>query len=204
MQAFNPTTSQTENLNEIIKNLNDYIKSEMSEFQERDSDWSIIEIVHLEVNINKYQLIKGSNFIDLPREKVNRKACINVQNRDEYCFKCALISAYVKFPYHKNRPNQYKRKGIYNIGSDIININNKSLNFSGLKFPTLVDSIKIFEENNPEISITVLGVDSDEKTIIGPYYLTNNKTSNVLHTIYLLLLKKDDKYHYVWIKNISK
>jgi len=28
--------SQTESLNEIIKNLNDYIKSEMSEFQERE------------------------------------------------------------------------------------------------------------------------------------------------------------------------
>jgi len=78
------------------------------------------------------------------------------------------------------------------------------LSFSGLKFPTPVDSKKIFEENSPEISITVLGVDSDEKTIIGPYYLTNNKTSNVLHTIYQLLFEKDNKYHYVWIKNISK
>nr|XP_036677496.1 uncharacterized protein LOC118878575 [Drosophila suzukii]XP_036677497.1 uncharacterized protein LOC118878575 [Drosophila suzukii] len=204
MQVLNPTMSQTENLNEIIKNLNDFIKSEMSEFQERESGWSLIEIVHLEVNINIYQPIKGSNFIGLPREIVNRKACINVQNRDEHCFKWALISAFVKLPCNKNLPNQYKRKGIYNIGSDIININNKSLHFSGLKFPTPVDSIKIFEENNPEISVTVLGVDSDEKTIIGPYYLTNNKTSNVLHTIYLLLLEKDDKYHYAWTKNISK
>jgi len=68
-----------------------------------------------------------------------------VQNRDEYCFKWALISAFVKLPYNKNRPNQYKRKGIYNIGSDIKNINNISLNFSGLKFPTPVDSIKIFK-----------------------------------------------------------
>jgi len=56
-----------------------------------------------------------------------------VQNRDEYCFKWALISAFVKFPDSKNRPNQYKRKGIYNIRSDIINTNNKSLNFSGLQ-----------------------------------------------------------------------
>jgi len=53
----------------------------MSEFQERDSGWSLIEIVHLEVNINKYQPIKGSNFIGLPREIVNRKACIDVQKR---------------------------------------------------------------------------------------------------------------------------
>jgi len=105
MQVLNPTTSQTENLNEIIKNLNDYIKSEICEFQERDSGWSLIEIVHLEVNINKYQLIKGSNYIDMPREIVNRKACINVQNRDEYCFKWALISAFVKLPDNKNRPN---------------------------------------------------------------------------------------------------
>jgi len=42
----------------------------MSEFQERDSGWSLIEKVYLEVNINKYQL--GSNYIDLPREIVNK------------------------------------------------------------------------------------------------------------------------------------
>jgi len=39
----------------------------MSEFQERDGGWSLIKIVHLKVNINKYQLIKGSNYIDFPR-----------------------------------------------------------------------------------------------------------------------------------------
>jgi len=44
----------------------------MSEFQERDSGWSLIEKVYLEVNINKYQLIRGSNYIDLPREIVNK------------------------------------------------------------------------------------------------------------------------------------
>jgi len=41
----------------------------MREFQEGDGGWSLIEIVHLEVNINKYQLIKGSNYTDFPREQ---------------------------------------------------------------------------------------------------------------------------------------
>jgi len=41
------------------------------------------------------------------------------------------------------------------------------------------------EENNPEISITVLGLDIDGSTIIGPYYFTNNKTDKVLHSIYI-------------------
>jgi len=78
------------------------------------------------------------------------------------------------------------------------------LSFTGLKFPTPVDSIQNFEEDNPEISITVLELDIDGSTIICPYYFTNNKTDKVLHSIYILLLEKDDKFHYVWVKNISK
>ena len=69
----------------------------------------------------------------------------------------------------------------------------------GLNFPLTIVNIKTFENNNPEISINVFGLDND--TIIGPYYFTQQEKS---HHINLLLLEKDDKFHYVWIKNISR
>nr|XP_032289060.1 uncharacterized protein LOC116649904 [Drosophila virilis] len=205
MQILHATMDDRE-LNGIINELYDYIKNEMSEFQERDSGWSLSEIAHLEVNINKYQPLKGTNFICLPRKIMNKKACVNVQNKDIYCFKWALISVF--FNNNDNVERHYRvslyKKQIHDITADKIIINNKTLNFVGVEFPTPVTSIKTFEANNPEISITVLGLDDDDSTIIGPYYFTNNKTSKVLHHIYLLLLEKEDKYHYVWIKNISR
>uniref|UniRef100_A0A1A9VNL0 C2H2-type domain-containing protein n=1 Tax=Glossina austeni TaxID=7395 RepID=A0A1A9VNL0_GLOAU len=48
----------------------------MSEFQERDSGWTLIEISHLEININKYQPIKGSTCIRLPI-KTYKKTCLH-------------------------------------------------------------------------------------------------------------------------------
>ncbi|XP_051864262.1 uncharacterized protein LOC127566284 [Drosophila albomicans] len=194
-----------ETLNEMINNLYNYIKNEMSEFQERDSGWSLTEIMHLEVNINKYQPLRGTNYICLPQQILKRNACVNVKNNDVYCFKWALISALFDINNdHKERVSLYQKKGIHNIQQDTFIINNTTLNFSGLEFPTSVNSIKIFEDNNPEISITVFGLDTDDTTIIGPYYFTKNKTTNVLYNIYLLLLEKEDKCHYVWIKNISR
>lgn len=210
MQILYATTDDNE-LNNLINELCEFIKSEMSEFQERDSGWSLSEIVHLEVNINKYQPIKGTNYIRLPQCIMFKKACVNVQNKDIYCFKWALISAFYNNNNnndkvdHNYRVSLYKKE-IHDITADIITINNTTLNFVGIEFPTPVTCIKTFEANNPEISITVLGLDDDDENpkIIGPYYFTNNKTSKVLHNIYLLLLEEEDKYHYVWIKNISR
>jgi len=39
------------------------ILAKMSEFQERDSGWSLVEISHMDVNINKYEPIRGSKYI---------------------------------------------------------------------------------------------------------------------------------------------
>jgi len=77
-----------------------------------------------------------------------------------------LISAFAKVEQNIHRPALYKRKGFHNIKSNIITVNRQVINFTGFKFPTSVDSIQTFEENNPVISITVLGLDIDGSTII--------------------------------------
>jgi len=145
-------------LSKIIDDLYDHISNEMSEFQERGSGWSPIEIVHLEININKYQPIMGSNCFPLPNHLANRKACISVRNNDVYCLKWALISAFAKVEQNIRRPALYKRKGVHNIKSNILTVNRQVLNFTGLKFITPVNSIKAFEENNPQIRKTSPGV----------------------------------------------
>ncbi|XP_055371967.1 uncharacterized protein LOC129605956 [Condylostylus longicornis] len=54
------------NLERDIENFliedNDRIQKLMDEFQERDSGWALSDILHLEVNINKYEPISGSSF----------------------------------------------------------------------------------------------------------------------------------------------
>jgi len=70
------------------------IISKTQEFQERDSEWSLIKLIRLEMNVNHYTPMAGSSFIPLPRFLLTKKGIVNVCNEiDQYCFKRALISA---------------------------------------------------------------------------------------------------------------
>jgi len=69
------------------------IISKTQEFQERDSGWSLIKLIRLEMNVNHYTPMAGSSFIPLPRLLLTKKAIVNVCNEnDQHCFKWALIS----------------------------------------------------------------------------------------------------------------
>lgn len=191
----------------------DNLIEKMGEFQERDSGLTLTEIIHLDVNVNKYGCLKGSQYICLPPSISNKKGCINVQNNDVYCFKWAIISALYQVSDHSNRCSSYK---VNDIEADrIILENGKSLDFSNLSFPLAVNKIQIFEDNNPWLSVNVFGLDerykkeivdgreitTKETIVVGPYYFS--KEEKCTH-INLLLLEDEDRFHYVWIKNISR
>ena len=75
----------------------------------------------MEININKYQCIKGSQYIPLPTPIQKKHACINVQNNAQYCFKWAIISAIYLVNNSSKRTTSCK---INNITPDIITLEN--------------------------------------------------------------------------------
>lgn len=196
---------------ESIFNINDFnkvfplkinaIKKKMEEFQERDSGWTLVQIIKLKVNLNKYQPLKGSTYIPLPQKLSVRKACINVENNDQFCFKWAVVSAMFNLNKNANRTSSYP----INIRSTNIMINSINLNFEGLCFPLQIRDVEIFENLNQSISINIFGYDEEENIIIGPYYKTKEVKT---HHINILFLQKEinstNTAHYVWIKNISR
>ncbi|XP_063542734.1 uncharacterized protein LOC134751280 [Cydia strobilella] len=80
-------------INKIYQSFMEEIRVKAEDFQERDSGWAISKVLHLEVNINKYQPLQGSSYIPLPKWVQARKACINVKNDDNACFAWAVVSA---------------------------------------------------------------------------------------------------------------
>jgi hypothetical protein len=170
----------------------------MDEFQERDSKWTLIIIHHLEININQYKPLRGSNYIALPEEIIRKKACVNVKNDDSYCFKWAIISALYPVQKHSDRVSIYAIADI-NV-REITSRNNKHINFGELKFPLQVEDVTIFENLNDDISVNVFGP-NDKNAVIGPFYCT--KLEKQLH-INFLFLQEEEKSHYVWIKSISR
>ena len=74
------------------------------------------------------------------------------------------------------------------------------LNFENMSFPLPTSNIKDFKMKNPHISVNVYGL-NDDNAIVGPYYSTINEKAKHIN---LLLLKDGQRFHYVWIKYISK
>jgi len=49
------------------------IISKTKEFQDRDSGWSLIKLIRLEINVNRYTPMAGLSFIPLPRLLLTKK-----------------------------------------------------------------------------------------------------------------------------------
>ncbi|XP_031789251.1 uncharacterized protein LOC107981634 [Nasonia vitripennis] len=164
-------------LNKWFKsNVIEPLLTDIEEFQERDSGWTLHSIENIQININKFNPMRaGSSYIPLPAFIEKRKACINVKNYDNKCFIWAILSALypVKHANHSNRLNNYIQ--YENI-----------LNMEGIELPVLLKSIPRFEKQNNAISINVFGLDNKD---ITPLYLTSCKKSNHIN---LLLLTNDN------------
>lgn len=179
---------QNYDFNEIFSTVVDKICTKISEFQDRESGWSFLTNMYLEINVNKYNPLRGSSFIELPKFIKNKRACVNIKNADNYCFLWSIMAAL--FPPKQNAD----RVSSYPHFSDV-------LNTTYMTFPVSLTDIKIFEKNNSKISVNVYGYEKNNQTISGPLYKT--KTKRQYH-INLLYLENGIKSHYCLIKNLAR
>ena len=122
--------------------------------------------------------LRGETWIPLPKELADKKAIINMQNKDNKCFLwCALRALN---PHEKN-PQRLDKK---------LKEKENTLNIEGIKYLVSLKDIGKFENQNPTISITVFGYNG--KTV---YPLRNSKKTDREHKIRLMLIEKDGVYH---------
>ena len=204
LHSITKLITQSNNLNEIYEEITDHILESFSSYEGRGSGWKFMGIQYLEISITKVKHFGGSSYIDLPSEIKNKKACVNVQNNNQECFKFSILAAlhYDEIKEdHPARPSKYIKW-----------LND--LNFNGIDFPVDLKDIDKFENQNP-YRINVLGYENKE---IYPLRISNKILSNEL-TINLLLINdkneeiknsdekpSEDKInnHYVWIKDLSR
>lgn len=174
------------NASEAYSNIIEILKNKLIEFEHRESGWSYFAISHLETNINKYSPMRGGTYMPLPAAIKNTRSCINVQNNDNHCFLWSIIAAL--FPAKNNvcRVNSYPH---------FANI----LNTDGMSFPPSVNDIKLFEKNNPDISINIYGLDNCR--ITGPLHIATSKKQNHVNLLYI---EQDGKGHYCLIKDLVR
>ena len=161
------------------------IEEVLANFQQSGSNWVFQEIQRLEIHFANWKPIRGSTFIPLPTRLKNKKGVINIKNEDNQCFKWCIARALN--PVDKN-PNRITKELIEQA---------KSLNWNGLKFPVGLKAIKIFETNNPSISINVFGFEDE----VYPLKISKEKKIN---NIDLLWISDEEKRHYCVIKDLSR
>ena len=151
------------------------------------SGWRFEKVIKLVLHTTRWEPVNAGSYIELPQELKNRKAIINMKNQDDKCFMWCVLRALNPKDNHPER-----------IDNDLKN-KVDTLNMEGIQYPVSLRGIDRFEHLNPEISITVLGYNEEEKV----YPLKVSKYTGCEHDIVLLLIKDGEKSHYCLVKNIS-
>ena len=110
-----------------------------------------------------------------------------MKNQDEKCFMWSILRAL-----------NPKDKNAERVGNDLKS-KQDTINIQGIRYPVNFRDIDRFEHLNPNISISVLGYNKEERV----YPLRISKCTKRKYDIVLLLIKDGEKSHYCLVKNIS-
>ena len=93
------------------------ILEKMAPFQSMGSGWRLYSIIKLELHPTRYNPLRGETWIPLPKELANKKAIINMQNKDNKCFLwCALRALNPKDNHPERVDKELKLKeNIFNM-----------------------------------------------------------------------------------------
>ena len=162
------------------------ILENIAKFMAMGSDVRFHSIILLELHTVSYKPLKGETYIPLPKALANKKAIINIRNKDNKCFLWCVLRALNPKQNHLERVDE-ELKGKIN-----------TLNMEGIDYPVSLKDIKKFERQNPNVSITVLGYDG--KSV---YPLRNSVNTGREHDIVLILIEGGIN-HYCLVKNPSR
>ena len=129
----------------------------------------------------KYDPIRASTYLPLPKELKAKKACLDIQNNDNECFLWSILASL----HPVQRRNNLTRVSKYEEYEH-------ELNMSGIQY-----SVEVKDQNN--ISVNVYEYE-DEKMF--PLRITT--TTVARHHVNLLYVTAGEKSHYVLVKEWSR
>ena len=130
---------------ELYDTMVERIIEKMATSQSMGSGWRLYSIIQLELHTTRYNPLRGETWIPLPKELADKKAIINMQNKDNKCFLWCVLRALNPKGGHPERLDK-KLMGKEN-----------TLNMERIDYPVSLKDINKFEKQNPTISITVFG-----------------------------------------------
>ena len=128
-------------------------------------------IVAAYIDVARYEPLRGGSYMPLPKKLINKKAIINIQNRDDQCLRWSIRAALYPAQKVKNsiRTSSYPTED--------------GLNFAGMDFPTPVSQIDKVERQNPNLAINVFGWEN-ERVIV---HRNSNKDGALPRINYMIM-----------------
>ncbi len=175
------------NVGELLQIMNDIaqdIQLAIENKQFERSGLHIDSINSLTVMYTVYDPTRAGSYIKLPKWLADKKALINIQNLDDYCFKyCIQCHKYQIY----NKPHPERLHHYKHIEDD--------LNYNGMEFPVGNADIDVFENNNKkQVSVNVYRV-NDRNTI--ELERRNHISKAKYHINLLKIIDGERNFHYV-------
>ena len=89
--SFTLSNLESDDVDKLIKLSYDGIDGVIEAYQQKGSAWYFKEVDKLEIHTVEYNPTKGSSYIRLPEWISNKKAIVNIQNKDEKCFLWCIL-----------------------------------------------------------------------------------------------------------------
>ena len=174
--------------------MSEEVKEKLYKYTNDGSGWQLTRVIKLMVNLVSYKPQSGDSYIKLPLHLEKKKAIINIQNKDNECFKWSVARALnlVDDNGHPERLTLELRK------------ESKKYNWNDLTFPVNLHDIKKFEKNNEDISVNVFGVDINNTVYPLRIYDESTSGKDRKNKVNLLLYEKDGIRHYCVIKEMNR
>ena len=173
-------------LNPLLNQFIDEVKGEIEAWSERGSGWIMDKILEAFINVAQYRPLRGGSYMVLPTKLKNKKAILNIQNRDNECLRWALRAALFPAPRGRNpiRTSSYPTED--------------GLNFTGIDFPTPVSQIDRLERQNENLAINVFGWVKGQVVV----HRISEKGGEI-QRINLMIIKQEENTHYSLVKRLS-
>lgn len=201
-REINSTTDLREHFQNDIIN---HVVRQVDEVMIEGSGFTLSRIDQLRVQIFKYEPLRGSGFIELPKMLKHKRAIINLKNTYDECFKWSILSAlHYDEVYAKNR-NKVNQAASYHRWAN-------ELNFDRIDFPVRLNQIEKFMQENQHIAINVYYFDSEKKCICPCFLASKPVERKYIHLLMLTEATNSHSIerheaathsHYCWIKNLG-
>ena len=189
-----PVFNESE-IEDVVEASSNNLMSRLEAFTSNGSGWVVNHLTSFSVLTAAYDPIGGSSFVPLPKFIRDKKAVLNIKNRDQNCFFYCLLA-------HAHPISRFENANRVSMYVQYL----PELNINGITTPVYLDEIPKFEKLNPHYSVNVLSYGQDDNKIF-PLYVS--KFRNRQHHVNLLLMagldeSGHDYYHYALTRDVSR